>query len=101
MVRQAWAEAALAEVALAIEIPVVHRVTAWDDYAGKAHVPAQFVQLGHQGVCQDEVVVDQFAIRAARPIRDAPAQGLERAWQDLADAVAVLLADFFAAGRKA
>ena len=57
-------------------------------------MPFELVELDREGIGQDEVVVDEPAIRAAGAIRDAPAQGLLRAGQDLANAVGVLQADF-------
>ena len=62
--------------------------------AGSERAPFEQIQFRGEGIRQQEVVVDEFAIRATRAIRDAPAQDLERAGQDLADTTGVLQVDF-------
>ena len=59
----------------------------------KNNVPFELVEPGDERIGQDEVVVDEFAIRATRAIRDTPTQVFLGAGQDLADATAVLQAD--------
>ena len=57
-------------------------------------VPFEPVEFGNEGIGQDEIVVDELAIRATGAIGDAPAEGFGGAGEDLADAMAVLEADF-------
>ncbi len=77
-----------------VAIHILKRVTGIDDEGRGGKVPFELVEFGDEGIGEDEVVVDEFAIRATGAIGDAPAEGLERAGEDLADAAAVLEADF-------
>ena len=77
-----------------VMIHIEQRVTARDEDCIQGKMPFELVELGGEGIGQDEVVVDELAIRATGAIRDAPTQGRERARQDLANAAAVLQADF-------
>ncbi len=53
----------------------------------------EFVELGGEGVGEDVVVVDEFAIGAAGAVGDAPAEGSLGAGEDFGDAVGVLEVD--------
>ncbi len=64
-------------------------------------VPFELIELGGEGIGEDEVVVDEFTIGATRAIRDAPAEGLLRAGQDLTNAMAILEVDFIGMGMVA
>ncbi len=50
--------------------------------------------MATRAVGEDEIVMDELAIRAARAIGDTPTEGLERAGEDLVNAMAVLETDF-------
>ena len=76
------------------EVHVQERVTTMDDGGCKGIVPFELIQFGGEGVGQDEIIVDELAIRSTGAIRDAPPKGFHGAGQDLADAAAVLQADF-------
>jgi len=65
-----------------------------NDNGGGGKVPFEYIQFGDQGIGENEIIVEEFAIRATRAIRDTPAQGLERAGQDRADAAGILQVDF-------
>ena len=77
---------------------VVVHIFVWEkrfgEKGGGGKVPFELVEFGGEGIGQQEVVVDEFAIRATRAIRDAPTEGLLGAGEDLADAAAVLQANF-------
>ena len=80
---------------LAVEmVHIQERIRRLDDDGWERETPFELIQLGDEGIGEEEIVVDEFAIRATGAIRDAPAEGLERAGQDLADATGVLQADF-------
>ena len=81
-------------IASIVMVHIEQRVTGRDKKWLKRNMPFELVELGGEGISQDEVVVDELAIRATGAIRDAPTQGGERAGQDLANAAAVLQADF-------
>ncbi len=57
-------------------------------------MPLLAVEDGGEGIGEDVVVVDEFAIRTAGAVGDTPTEGLGRTGEDLADAVAVLYANF-------
>ena len=64
-----------------------------EDNRGGGKVPFECVQPGNEGVGENEIIMEEFAIRATRAIGYTPAHGLERAGQDLTDAAGVLQAD--------
>jgi hypothetical protein len=75
---------------------VVHigkRVTGTDDTILGGKVPFELVEFGDEGIGEDEVIVDEFALGATRALGDAPAEGLLRAGEDLVNATAVLKTD--------
>ncbi len=76
-----------------VVIHIQERVTARDDEGSGGQVPFKPVEFGSEGISQDEVVVDEFAIRAARAVGNTPAEGLGGTGEDLADATAVLETD--------
>jgi len=57
-------------------------------------MPFQLVEDGGEGVGEDVVVVEQFAIRATGAIGDTPAQVFSGAGEHLADATAILQPNF-------
>jgi hypothetical protein len=69
-----------------------------ENCVGKMEVPFELVEPGHQGVGQDEVVVDQLAVGAAAALGDASAEGPGGAGEDLAYTAGVLQADFIRPG---
>ena len=70
------------------------RVTSKHNERRRGKVPFELVELGDEGIGEDEVVVNELTIRATRAIRDAPADGFEGAGENLGNAMAVLEADF-------
>ena len=84
-------------VSMRLSEEVIHireRVTRLNDDGGEGEAPIELIELRNEGVGEQKVIVDELAIRATGPIRYAPAEGLERAGQDLTDAMGVLEADF-------
>ena len=61
-------------------------------------MPFQTVEDSDEGIGEDVIVVDEFAIGTAGAIGDAPAEVFGRAGKDLADATAILEADFIGGG---
>ena len=55
--------------------------------------PLETIEDGDEGIGEDEVIVDEGAIRGADTIGDAPTQGLARTGKNLRDAVTVLKTD--------
>jgi hypothetical protein len=60
----------------------------------KVDIPFETVEDGGEGISEDEVVVDELAIGAAGSVGNAPAEGFGGAGEYLANAFAVLEADF-------
>jgi hypothetical protein len=58
-----------------------------------AEVPVEHVELGGEGVGEDEVVVDELPVRTTGTVGDAPAHGLAGTGEDLEDAIDILEAD--------
>ena len=80
---------------------IEERVTTGNDESRGGKVPFEQVEFGGEGIGEDEVVVDELAIRATRAIRDTPAKGFGGTWENLANAAAVLEADFVSMGMVA
>ncbi len=92
------AETVIIVAASIVMIHIGQRVTAREHKWLKRNVPFELVELDAEGIGEDEVVVDELTIRATGAIGDTPAQRLERAGQDLTNAVTVLKADFVGMG---
>lgn len=65
-----------------------------DDEGGGGEAPIEVIELGDESVGEDEIVVDECALRVAGADGDTPAQGLAGTGQDLGLAGSVLGFDF-------
>ncbi len=61
---------------------------------GRERCHSSWIEFGNKGIGEDEIVMDELAIRTTRAIGDTPTEGLERAGEDLVNAMAVLETDF-------
>jgi len=69
------------------------RVEAFNEDGFGADTPFQVIQDGSEGIRENVVIVDEFAIGTTRPIGDPPTEGFGGTREDLTDAMAVLEAD--------
>ena len=66
------------------------RIGGLDDDGGKGEMPLEQVEAGGEGIGEEVIVMDKLAIGAASAFGDTPAEGFERAGEDLGTALNLL-----------
>ena len=74
-------------------IHIQERVRRVNDEGLEGKIPFEIIQPSGEGVGENEIIVNEFAIWATSDIGDAPAESFHGAGEDLADAAGVLQAD--------
>jgi len=85
-------------IQLEVAVHTFQRVHGSHEYWFGMDNPFKTVEDGGEGIGEDMVIVDEFAIGTARTIGDTPAESFGGTGEDLADAMAVLEADFVGGG---
>jgi len=81
-------------IASDVVVYIPKRVTARNDEGGRGKKPFELIEFCGEGIGEDEIIMDEFSIGTTRAIRNAPAEGFEGTGKDLANAMAILEADF-------